>query len=734
MGGTTEPGVPKRRKWGGVKKALVPRGKVPAGIRGLTRAMHGELASERAKKWDAEEIRDVGSWITRSPAWAISIALHFVAAVVLMNVVYFTQSEKVGQMFRMTLRASVPGGNQQGDQDTGIDGKDNEDSAPKGPKDPEKPESPAPVAEPPKDPGVITSTAPVRVDASDTSGKEGPGGIYAGRGGAGRGSALRQFGGDGQSEQAVIDGLEWLARHQEKNGAWLADGYERGCPRGDSCGSDDRGMSEYTGATTGLSILAFLGAGYSHKDDHLRPQGEGAPAVHAYTSTVARALKYLVREQGKDGLIDPSDNQNMYVHGIASLALVEGYSMTHDPELRGPAQRCVNLIVDTQQDNGGWDYGPVQSGRGDISITSWMVMCLRSARAANLAVPKRAWDRARKFTHASTDYQTGNIAYCVQGPPTRVTRGCNAMIAIGMATRAYLGMPEDQDLSKKMVDQILGAPPRYDEEAGHCANWGRLENRRGKSHASLYYTYYATLALFHHGGQAWDEWNAKMRACTLVTQAKTGHRKGSWDPVVWDGQWGGRVYTTAFNIMNLEVYYRYLPCYQVGSDFGLAKLVSDTEWDQVLEDARKGKFSEVTGREDGSRTEPVEPEAKPEPPKPTKDAAALIADLASGDMMTRRNAAKALTQKAEVSAIPALIHAAKTEPTSLRPVLVEYLGAYRESDEVIEYLISEVDSGDERIARAAHTALTAISGEQTMERSATAWRSWRNRLKEGKKK
>src|SRR5262245_58730963 len=104
-------GKPGRKMWhfGKNRKPLKPVGKVPAGVSGLTESMGGELASERSQKWDQEEARNVSSWVNRSPAWAISIALHFVAGVILMNVVYFTQHDRLGQVFRMTLRSAEPG-------------------------------------------------------------------------------------------------------------------------------------------------------------------------------------------------------------------------------------------------------------------------------------------------------------------------------------------------------------------------------------------------------------------------------------------------------------------------------------------------------------------------------------------------------------------------------------------------------------------------------------------------
>jgi len=56
-----------------------------------------------------------------------------------------------------------------------------------------------------------------------------------------------------------------------------------------------------------------------------------------------------------------------------------------------------------------------------------------------------------------------------------------------------------------------------------------------------------------------------------VARAVQGERQGgcvdgSWDPPrnVW-GPIGGRLYATTLNILNLEIYYRYLPLYSGGA-------------------------------------------------------------------------------------------------------------------------------------------------------------------------
>jgi hypothetical protein len=60
----------------------------------------------------------------------------------------------------------------------------------------------------------------------------------------------------------------------------------------------------------------------------------------------------------------------------------------------------------------------------------------------------------------------------------------------------------------------------------------------------------------------------------VETQCKTGCAAGSWDPSVPArdnfGVLGGRVMMTSLSALTLEVYYRYLPLYQLDKEEGKA--------------------------------------------------------------------------------------------------------------------------------------------------------------------
>ena len=644
---------------------------------------------DRERERQDAEMRSAGTWLLRSPAWATAIALHFVAAVVLMNVVHFTMRPAASTVFRLSFRPAPPGGAAQGKQDNGVNGKDNEDSPPAG----------RIAAEPVLPPHAAIAPAlaiPGSVRTGSLPGVDGLGGIYAGRGGAGRGDALRRNGGDGVSEKAVADGLDWLARHQEQNGSWVPGAWQQHCPANDRCPADD-GCSVYTSPATGLALLAFLGAG--------TVPGDGSP----FAGNVRRGLDWLLKTQDRFGCLDTSNSHNLYAHGICAFALVEAFALTQDPDLREPAQRAVAFSCDAQQAGGGWDYMPNATGRGDTSITSWHVMVLRSARAAGLAVPRRAWQGATGYIEDATDRRTGNIAYAVfrsAGPPA-VGRGCNTMTAAGLVTRIYLGIQDQTELTSKFLADFDRVPPRFDREAGTCPNWGSGGTADECTHWSLYYTYYATLATFHTGGDAWVKWNRRMRECTLGTQQTSGHAGGSWSPLPWDCGGPGRIYATAFNVMNLEVYYRYLPCYRDGAEFGLAPLMDDRDWAPVA--ARVPSYRAEWQR---ATTEAVE-----------KSLERNLDLLRSPSMVARGNAARDLSMTRDPKAVGPLIAAARAEKTSLRKVIVDYLGAFEASDTILEFFIEEIENAKPEVRKAALAGLRKMTGQWFGEEPGR-WRTW----------
>ena len=375
-----------------------------------------------------------------------------------------------------------------------------------------------------------------------TSGSVVGGGLEGRSVGRRRGLALAG-GGTDQSEKAVERGLAWLAEHQLEDGSWRFD--LTSCP---ACAGAcrDSGFFDSTTASTGLALLCFLGAGYTHHEGTYQTEvGQGIYYLTESMSVTSSGGD--LRDKGfgvdRNGRLVTIVEQvrgrgdNMYSHGIAALALTEAFAMTNDPELRQAAQLAVNFIVNGQYDDGGWRYAPASEnpGPGDTTVSGWQVMALKSGELGGLEIPYETWLRFDAFLDSMQTRGGSEYVYL------RGQRSTRATTAIGLLCRMYRHWPRDHRPLVRGVNALGKQQP----ESNH-----------------MYYNYYASQVLHHYGGVPFKRWNHKVRDYLVATQAKVGHETGSWYFDEAHSSHGGRLYTTAMAIMTLEVYYRYMPLYR----------------------------------------------------------------------------------------------------------------------------------------------------------------------------
>jgi hypothetical protein len=258
-----------------------------------------------------------------------------------------------------------------------------------------------------------------------------------------RRAAALSGGGTDTSESAVEAALAWFAEHQWPDGGWRFD-LEK-CP---SCSGYCRNSGTHTSSTaaTGLALLSFLGAGYTHQEGK-------------YKDVVANGLYYLreqmtitsmggdLRDKKADletevplggGLLDIAHarRDSMYSHGIATLALTEAYAMTRDREWREPAELATKFIVNAQYDDGGWRYTPKFEipGPGDTTVTGWQVAALKSASLAGIEIPYEVWMKLNDFLDAVQEDNGATYLY-LHGD----RRGTAATTAVGLLCRMVGG-------------------------------------------------------------------------------------------------------------------------------------------------------------------------------------------------------------------------------------------------------------------------------------------------------
>lgn len=326
---------------------------------------------------------------------------------------------------------------------------------------------------------------------------------------------LGAYGGTAQTEAAVQAGLDWLARQQNKRtGLWSLMGPY-----------SDAGGVENSVAATAMALLAFQGAGNTHKSGkHKRVVELGANA--------------LLKQQDADGNFfhEGAHHHRLYTQAQATIAICELYGMTKDKKFKTPAQKALDYAARAQSPLlGGWRYVPREDS--DTSVTGWFVMALQSGLMSGLDVQSPTLDQISKYLDRAT---RDGIQYSYQpGQEPTLT-----MTAEGLLCRQYLGWKHDDQRMRQGIDLVNANLVNYDDE-------------------NVYYWYYATQATHHMGGKDWDTWNNVMRQVVPDHQVKAGAEKGSWNPGNdrW-GHHGGRLYTTALSIFMLEVYYRHLPIYK----------------------------------------------------------------------------------------------------------------------------------------------------------------------------
>ena len=192
---------------------------------------------------------------------------------------------------------------------------------------------------------------------------------------------------DEKTERAIKSGLAWLAGQQRDDGSFGV------------------GSIEGSIGNTSLAALALMGADSE--------QGRGP-----YRVRVEKALRYVMRNAQPAGFLSVPDKAThgpMYHHAFGVLFLAEAYVRSKRPEIREALEKAVRVIVDSQNDEGGWRYQPIRAD-ADLSVTVCQLNALRAARKAGLDVP------GRRSTPASVTSSSRRIRMAVSGTCSRGAR------------------------------------------------------------------------------------------------------------------------------------------------------------------------------------------------------------------------------------------------------------------------------------------------------------------------
>ena len=332
---------------------------------------------------------------------------------------------------------------------------------------------------------------------------------------------------------------------------------------------DNPGTNPSRVEATGLVLLTYLGAGYTHDTGR-------------YKDVVRRGLEYLVKQAKTAkpvGNLSDNKQAGIIAHCVATAALCEAYSMSNDAALREPAHAAIKFLVECQCADGGWSAA--RKKHADMTTTGWALQALAAARIAELEVPRKCPTKAAAFfDRLELD---GGAVYRerANGKGARAT-------AIGLLGRCYLGAKPKHDVVIRGKQYLL---------------------RHGFRHDDVLHNFYVTNVLHHYFPQAlpetesgddddddqaddpfgevvhdplaprdpfsddsegsdsqselWKKWNSVMRDRIVKQQTSRGPEIGSWfDARDANAKRHGRLYQTAIHSLSLEVYYRHLPIWR----------------------------------------------------------------------------------------------------------------------------------------------------------------------------
>jgi hypothetical protein len=307
-----------------------------------------------------------------------------------------------------------------------------------------------------------------------------------------------------ESDEAVKRGLAFLAKRQLEDGSFGTSGNGRNV------------------AVVGLAGMAFLASG-------------STPGRGEFGENIDRCIDFLLENTSEIGLIAAPEGAArgpMYGHGFAALFLCEVHGMTDRPSLRDSIARAVELIVASQNREGGWRYEP-RPQDADVSVTVCQVMALRAARNAGIAVPRETVDRSIAYVKKCQNADGGFRYMLTQGPPDSGF----ARTAAGVVALYNAGLYDGPEIAAGLKFLTQHLPGKEDAQPQAYYFYGH---------------YYAAQAMWHAGKERWRTWYPAIRDQLLARQREDG----SWiDPV-------GAEYGTAMACIVLQTPNNFLPILQ----------------------------------------------------------------------------------------------------------------------------------------------------------------------------
>ena len=334
-----------------------------------------------------------------------------------------------------------------------------------------------------------------------------------------------------QGLRAAERGLKFLAKHQLEDGSWPGDvGYKL------EDGYRVWNQSSAHVGVTALAGMAFLAGGH-------------VPGRGPYGEVVEKSVDFILKQVRHDGYITANETR-MYSHAFATLYLAEVYGMNQREDVRQALQKSVDLIVASQNKDGGWRYQP-HVADADMSVAACQVMALRASRNIGVQVPRETIDRAVKYVRDSAVREDDSVylsPYSEPGmfryQPEQRSRASEPLTAAGITILHGAGVYADADIERGM--QVLDR---------RLESFSKSYGLRYDGHYYFYYGHYYAVQAYHIvSGKRYRDYFRMIEDVLLRMQREDG----SWPNRIGPGS----VYGTATACLILQIPKEYLPIFQ----------------------------------------------------------------------------------------------------------------------------------------------------------------------------
>ena len=299
----------------------------------------------------------------------------------------------------------------------------------------------------------------------------------------------------------IEQGTDWLLAQQADAGGWDAKSLE--------------GNPAYSPALNGLAILALTKA---------------APNRVTSQHVIHQAAMTVLKSQRENGQIGASFGGTMYNQAIASLALLEVYSITGEQELREPITKALAFMHTAQTKEGGWGYTGQYLQTPNTSITAWQLQAMMRADTLGLLQNRKSMERGLSWISGNVDSQ-GFFGYERMADGKQQVNTLTTAGAYCLLTAKALGI----ELNAALTSKVIGA----------------VQTLSTADPEDYYESFLLTASLSAVDPTTCGGRLDSIRRKIVSQQQTIGNDTGAW---LADDRWGrtgGRLYSTAMAVLAL---------------------------------------------------------------------------------------------------------------------------------------------------------------------------------------